>query len=312
MQRALPVRRSSCEAAGWLRPALQIVCSAALGAAALAAAQQAPPASAPAAAASGFVGQETCAACHVEVVKGFSGNAHVQIAEMRGRQGVTCEGCHGPGKAHVESGGDKSKIFDPATAVAKDVDKTCLSCHAGQHPNFRQASHAKAGVSCIGCHGIHQSKEEKLLKASEPKLCFQCHTDVKPQFSMPFHHRVEEGLVKCNDCHDAHGTFEKANLKSTADQNAICTKCHMEKRGPFVFEHTPVKAEGCTSCHTPHGSQNARLLNMPTIATLCNQCHSGVGAGAVHGMAPGSTTVLPCIDCHTFIHGSNMNAAFFR
>ena len=72
---------------------------------------------------------------------------------------------------------------------------------------------------------------------------------------MPFHHKVNEGLVKCSDCHDVHGTFSNNNLKSTADQNMICTKCHTEMRGPFVYEHAPVKAEGCTGL--PHAARFA-------------------------------------------------------
>jgi predicted CXXCH cytochrome family protein len=66
------------------------------------------------------------------------------------------------------------------------------------------------------------------------------------------------------------------------------------------------------ACHTPHGSQNARLLNMPSINTLCNQCHSRVANATVHGMGAGSDELQPCTGCHTYIHGSNMNAAFLR
>lgn len=259
-----------------------------------------------------FVGSETCATCHDEVSKSFAGNPHTKIALEHGKAGVTCEGCHGPGKAHVDGGGDITKIFDPAKASAKEVTAKCLSCHAGAHPNFDRSPHAKANVGCTSCHNIHGSKEEALLKAPQPALCFQCHNDVKPAFSMPFHHRVNEGLVKCNDCHDVHGTFGNNNVKSTADQNAICTKCHAETRGPWVYEHAAVKAEGCMACHTPHGSQNARLLNMGNINVLCNQCHSPVAAGTVHGMAAGSASATPCIACHTFIHGSNFNEAFLK
>lgn len=260
-----------------------------------------------------FVGSDTCATCHEEVAKGFTSNPHTKMALLHGKNGVTCENCHGAGKAHVDGGGDTSKIFNPAKASAKELDAKCLSCHAGQHANFDRSAHAKANVSCISCHSIHASKEmAHLLKASQPTLCFQCHADQQAQFSMAFHHKVNEGVVSCSDCHDPHGTFNKSNLKSTADQNEICTRCHTETRGPFVFEHTPVKAEGCVSCHTPHGSQNARLLTMPTVATLCNQCHSAVGAGAVHGMGRGSGTVTPCTSCHTMVHGSNASQAFIR
>jgi DmsE family decaheme c-type cytochrome len=260
-----------------------------------------------------YVGAEVCATCHESEAKGFIDNPHSKLALEHGKTGVTCEACHGAGKAHVEGGGDISKIFDPAKATFAEVDQTCLGCHAGAHPNFERSPHAKAGVGCVSCHSVHGGDDkEELLKAAQPMLCFQCHADVKPAFDMPFHHRVNEGLVKCSDCHDVHGTFGNNNLKSTADQNMICTKCHTETRGPFVYEHAAVKAEGCVGCHTPHGSQNARLLNMPQINTLCNQCHSPVAAGTVHSMNAGSSELTPCTSCHTYIHGSNVNPAFLR
>jgi len=286
---------------------------------ACAAAMAAPPAGAKnpnvpakAAAHADFVGSDTCASCHEEVAKGFASNPHTKMALMHGSQGVTCENCHGAGSEHVAGGGDITKIFNPAKHSTKEVDEKCLSCHAGAHPNFDRSPHAKANVGCISCHSIHGSKEETLLKAPQPTLCFQCHADQRSQFNMPFHHKVNEGLVKCSDCHDVHGTFANSNLKSTADQSAVCTKCHTEVRGPFVYEHAPVKAEGCTACHSPHGSQNARLLNMPSINTLCNQCHSRVANGTIHGQGAGSDELEPCTTCHTYIHGSNMNEAFIR
>ncbi len=287
---------------------------------------------------SGYVGSDMCATCHQDVAANFATNPHTRVALMHGKAGITCENCHGPGEAHVEGGGDVTKIFAPAKATPQQIDAKCLSCHAGTHPNFLRSPHAKAGVSCISCHSIHggntqlpgqtaakavlqpveapmaigQDYREALLKAPQPALCYQCHTDVKPAFNMPFHHKVPEGLVKCTDCHNVHGSFLPNNLRSTVDQNMICTKCHMEKRGPFVFEHMAVKAEGCLACHTPHGSQNARLLNMPSINELCLQCHGQVAADTVHGMSLASSDSVPCTSCHTYIHGSNMNAAFLR
>lgn len=291
-----------------------MVCVTALGAPAPQAEPGAKPAAAQAkeAAPGDFVGGDTCATCHDEVAKGFAANPHTKMAQMHGSNGATCENCHGAGKAHVDGGGDVTKIFNPAKASAKDVEAKCLTCHAGAHPNFERSPHARAGVSCIGCHDIHGSKGESLLKAPQPTLCYQCHADQKAQFNMPIHHKVNEGLVKCTDCHDVHGTFLANNVRSTEDSNAVCTKCHTDVRGPFTFEHAPVRAEGCTTCHTPHGTQNPRLLNMPSIATLCNQCHSPLSAGGVHGLDAGSTTVTPCVTCHTFIHGSNASQAFVR
>jgi len=260
-----------------------------------------------------FVGAEVCAACHADVAKKFESNPHIKMALMHGDQGKTCENCHGPGRAHVESGGDPTKILQMTKASPKVVDATCLACHAGVHPNFERSPHARAGVSCTSCHSVHSAAADTtLLKVSQPKLCYQCHADVKPAFDMPFHHKVNEGLLKCSDCHDVHGTFQANNVRSLADQNAICSKCHTETRGPWVFEHAVVKGEGCMACHTPHGSQNPRLLVVANINQLCNQCHSPVSASTVHGMNAGSAERPPCISCHTFIHGSNVNPAFLR
>jgi DmsE family decaheme c-type cytochrome len=260
-----------------------------------------------------YVGSEICATCHADVAKKFESNPHTKMALMHGSSGATCENCHGGGKAHVEGGGDVTKIKQLSKLPPKAVDETCLGCHAGTHPNFERSPHARGGVGCTSCHSVHAGDTEaKLLKAPQPKLCYQCHADQKAQFNMPIHHKVNEGLLKCSDCHDVHGTFLANNLKSTEDQNQICTKCHTDVRGPFAFEHAPVRAEGCVTCHTPHGTQNPRLLNMPSIATLCNQCHSPLSAGGVHGLDAGSTTVTPCVTCHTMIHGSNASEAFIR
>ena len=269
------------------------------------------------AAASEFVGSETCATCHEEVAKGFASNTHSKLALMHNKTGATCESCHGAGKAHVDGGGDITKIFNPAKATAKQVDARCLTCHQGQHANFERSAHGEANVSCISCHSVHHSATpEHLLKVEQPKLCFQCHTDTKPQFNMPFHHKVEEGLVNCTDCHDPHGTFNKKSLRSSAQQDAVCMKCHTETAGPFVYEHAVVKTEGCVSCHSPHGSPNPRMLNRANVNTICLQCHSpspnystGLPIGPAHNQ---NLQYQACTICHASIHGSNTSHIFFN
>ncbi|QMV19893.1 DmsE family decaheme c-type cytochrome [Granulicella sp. 5B5] len=267
-----------------------------------------------------FVGSETCATCHADVANRFSTNPHSRLALMHNGKGATCESCHGPGKAHVDSGGDITKIFRFSQASAQQIDATCLGCHEGAHPDFERSPHGKAGLSCTSCHSVHSfASEASLLKVSQPTLCYTCHTDVKPAFAQPFHHKVDEGLMQCSDCHDPHGTFEDKQLKSTPDQNAVCTKCHTETAGPFVYEHPVIKTEGCTTCHSPHGSPNARLLNVSNINTLCLQCHSGTNMGAFpHAVSPTgpvhnqAAQYVACTNCHTQIHGSNASPQFFK
>jgi DmsE family decaheme c-type cytochrome len=263
----------------------------------------------------GYVGSDACTLCHQDLVNKFSTNPHTKMALMHSGEGVTCENCHGPGKAHIDSGGDVTKIFRFTKATPKEIDAKCLDCHAAAHPNFERSAHGEAKVSCTSCHSVHKFESEAgLLKVPQPKLCYTCHSDVKPAFSMPFHHRIDEGLMNCSDCHDPHGTFQRKQLKVTADQNAVCTKCHTETAGPFAYEHPVVKAEGCTFCHSPHGSPNARLLNVSNVNTMCLQCHSAVlgfggPAGPVHNQA---VQYQACTVCHTQIHGSNASDIFFK
>jgi DmsE family decaheme c-type cytochrome len=270
-----------------------------------------------------FVGSDVCTQCHADLatnIKEFQTNPHSRLSMLHGNQGVTCESCHGPGSQHVDSGGDVTKIFSPATAPSLAVDTMCLTCHGDVHPNFLRSPHAEAGLSCVSCHSNHSAADPvHLLKASQPGLCFQCHTDIKPLFSMPFHHKVTEGLMNCTDCHDTHGALQQKQLQATAEQNMICTKCHMEQTGPFVYEHPVVKTEGCLSCHTPHGSPNSRLLNVSNLNTLCLQCHSATNSAAIpNALSPTgpahnqTATEVACTNCHTQIHGSNASDVFFN
>ncbi len=155
---AVPGKRPGLRACLMLMLGASILCATALGAPAPKG--KTADTQGKAAASSDFVGAETCVTCHDEMGKKFADNPHTKMAQMHGGNGVTCENCHGAGKAHVDGGGDITKIFNPAKASAKEVDAKCLSCHAGAHPDFDRSPHAKANVSCISCHSVHASKEK--------------------------------------------------------------------------------------------------------------------------------------------------------
>ncbi len=267
-------------------------------------------------ASSNFGDPAVCVTCHKEVVKDFANNPHSRHALMHEGEGVTCESCHGSGKAHEEAGA-VSMIFNPATATAKEVDEKCEACHGGNHANFERSSHGKGGVSCIGCHIIHSpGAPNHLLKMEQPELCFRCHSDVKPQFSMPVHHKVEEGLISCTDCHDVHNALGENRLASARWQFMVCTKCHALAAGPFLYKHAAVEAEGCIACHFPHGGPNPKLLVQANLNTICQQCHlpspnppAGMPDVPAHILSAQSPS---CISCHSNIHGSNISDVFLR
>ena len=258
-----------------------------------------------------------CARCHKEVTRSFADKPHVKEHGASRGSSMPCAECHGPGATHIESGGDKSKILNPATAPARQVSNICLKCHAGKHVIFDRSAHARANVSCVRCHSIHASHEYRhLLTTPQPELCFECHDEQRPQFSAISRHKVVEGLILCTDCHEPHGSFGEQHQRSPVQQDMICTKCHTEVAGPFEYEHAIIKTEGCSACHLSHGGPNSHMLNRATVNTICLLCHfpspiSSTGQSLVHGHEV-PTKGQNCIDCHVEIHGSNENPDFLK
>ncbi len=267
-----------------------------------------------------YAGSESCTTCHEDIAKTHDKGPHWKT-DLDNRRGIAyqgCEGCHGPGKEHVESGGDASKIISFKKLSSGDASRRCLDCHqyGEEHSNFLRSQHQLNNVGCLDCHSAHHPKvQARLMKASQPQLCYGCHLEAKAEFLKPSHHRVNEGLVACSNCHNPHGGFLTKQLRATAAQDQVCFTCHAEKAGPFAFEHAPVKTEGCVSCHTPHGSSNPRLLKRSQVNLLCLECHTltvdsaAPAAPSFHNQAQ---KYQACTMCHVAIHGSNSDKDFFR
>jgi DmsE family decaheme c-type cytochrome len=279
---------------------------------------------------SDFAGPEHCRDCHKDEAVQYGKTSHWNVV-LPGKDYVHgCETCHGPAKAHADAiqaaHGD-----DAATAKAlkehplfafqaspAEISARCLTCHAGgpQHMNAINSEHSKNDVSCVSCHSAHHSEtSEFLLKKSQPQLCYTCHLQQKAQFAMPFHHRVNEGLVQCSDCHNVHGTVKPKQVRTSSTQDAVCFKCHTDKQGPFVYEHAPVKIDGCQSCHLTHGGPNPHMLKVSNVNLLCLQCHTtstfspAPGAPSFHNQA---SFFQSCVLCHSQVHGSNFDATLFK
>ena len=263
---------------------------------------------------------DACKTCHEELYTGWEKSPHWKTTlEKAGDPAkMGCQGCHGPAAAHVEDPSNKTELFIFKDHSAKEINARCMSCHAGgtQHMNAINSVHAQNGVSCTDCHSPHHAEtKESLLSKPETQLCFTCHLAQKGQFNMPFRHRVLEGLIRCNDCHNPHGTVLPKQERMSPEQSAVCFKCHAGIQGPFVFEHDPVKAEGCSSCHVPHGGPNQHMLRYSTVNLLCFTCHTNStfsGATSAPSFHNQATKFQACTLCHTKIHGSNFSNVFFK
>ena len=267
--------------------------------------------------ATGYVGEETCLTCHEDQKKGYHGSPHGRAAEpahARGEQ-QGCESCHGPGQAHVDGGGDKTKIKNPATMTLRDANATCLSCHnRSTHDNLgrRQARLAQRRLR----HLPQRARAEVREGAAEDR-------DGRGDLRAVPPHAGEQGAasrrtcrsaaerrkMECTTCHNPHGSQNVKMLKEGNSINEACATCHAEKRGPFLWDHQ-VTRESCTTCHDAHGSNNERML-VAKEPMLCQRCHvSSRHPATIYDQTQvnaRSNRVIgrSCTQCHSQIHGSN-------
>ena len=228
-----------------------------------------------------YIGSKECEQCHEELYRGFQSADHARlIAPGPNALEAGCESCHGPCSLHSDSGGE---VKPPYSFTAGRPQP------AGTLPRL----------------------DETPARARE-NVCYQCHNDVRGQFNLPNHHPVPEGKMTCIQCHPPHkGNAYAGGGTALLSLNEVCFECHANKRGPFTFEHEALR-EGCTTCHSPHGSINVKML-AERNANLCLKCHfQQIKGGAIligghdHTLSLQQGTCWSA-GCHEAIHGSRVN-----
>lgn len=261
----------------------------------------------------GYVGSEECIACHDGYQEALAKTPHGKSGFARlGQHG--CETCHGPGGLHVE---DPTVVENQPLILARtpaEQNAVCLQCHDGGTQFFWLGSkHESRDLTCTTCHGVHEweSEVKQLKKAQVRDQCYTCHKDIRAQTWKRSHHPIREGKISCTDCHNPHGAQSDKMVYATSI-NEQCYSCHAEKRGPFLWDHAPVR-EDCTSCHSPHGSNHLKLQKT-SVPYICQQCHSNTRhPGTLYDrtrLADGTNPAnrefsRACLNCHSQIHGSN-------
>jgi len=267
------------------------------------------------------IGSKACQTCHAPLIAEFKKTLMGKIGETpKGRGKFECENCHGPGSAHVKAGGGRGVggilsfgADDPRSADEKNG--LCLACHQKGERNYWAGSvHQTRGLACVNCHTVMKNvgRKHNLKTKVEAETCYQCHKIQRAQMQYSSHMPIREGKLTCTNCHNPHGSITDKLIRE-ASVNDNCYKCHAEKRGPFTWEHAPVR-ENCLNCHTPHGSNYENLL-VVARPRLCNECHTVVHSPTTGGFgAPITAYVLgrACGNCHSNIHGSNArNGQYF-
>jgi DmsE family decaheme c-type cytochrome len=294
-------------------------------------------------AAAEYMTSGVCQGCHEDIFNAFmKKNAHriVETDAGRGWAEKACESCHGPGSKHAESMAAED-ILNPAKMQPGASNRVCLTCHLNQPTQVGRimSGHSRNQVRCSTCHPIHEAATQvqgkRLLpgsvqanvspeSAARTASCIQCHSDVWAQFMRPYRHKLPEGAMTCTDCHNPHGGTNRSMWQNASMREPGCFQCHGNIRGPFTFEHAPVRVEGCSTCHQPHGSANPRMLTRSEVRFQCLECHSNIGstAGAAESNALGgvppafhdlrSPRFRNCTTCHIKIHGSYIDRGLTR
>ncbi len=267
-----------------------------------------------------YVGGDKCKSCHQAIKGSFAHTKHALAFERNPGnklEAKNCESCHGPGSSHTTNPMAKNTLvnFQQDSGLPKEiVNGQCLQCHdGGERLHWEGSIHSSNELMCSDCHNPMAKFSRKGLqgKASINETCISCHDKQEAEFKKRSHMPLLEGKIACVDCHNPHGSATAPLLKGDT-VNQVCYTCHQEKRGPFLFEHTPVK-ENCANCHKPHGSNHEFLLKT-SRPFLCQSCHSHsqhvndlVSKEATTGNPASDARLIgrSCQNCHSQIHGSN-------
>lgn len=109
---------------------------------------------------------------------------------------------------------------------------------------------AYSDVDCLMCH--EQLSKEKVVHPALQMGCPTCHTAIDAK-DIP--HKKTNNITK--------------GLSS--EQPDLCFNCHDKAMFSKKTVH-PALGMGCTACHNPHSTKNAKLLNSEP-PELCYNCH---------------------------------------
>ena len=230
-----------------------------------------------------------CAGCHSTGVDPYK--------QTWNELNVSCEACHGPGKAHSDDP-KIGNIVNPArlpVARSKDI---CNSCHMAGKPKGTEYAWAVGFQPGMDLKKFWQGFEpEKGKKSSEFWENGTAHKNRVQGNTFEQSIMAHEGL-QCTVCHDSHGSRHRAMTIKSAETNALCMSCHgpATKNGPDfknISDHTHHDSlstgSRCIECHMTKTGKNSVAAEARNhtfdfispadtiklgVPNSCNTCHS--------------------------------------
>jgi Flp pilus assembly protein TadD len=173
---------------------------------------------------------------------------------------VSCETCHGPGKAHVEWAEEAKRLGIPASGHHRllvdfkagdsryEVD-VCAPCHSRRH---RVSAEDRTGRPFLDDFMPVTLRED--LYHADGQVLEEVYV-----YGSFLQSRMYHRGVRCSDCHNSH------SLKLLGEGNVICLRCHQEQPDPRFptlarksydtpehhFHPAGKPGTECVDCHMP-------------------------------------------------------------
>lgn len=203
-----------------------------------------------------------CMSCHDPHTSPPSSTAMLKRSQHAPFEGRQCDACHEAGATSIR--GDRA---------------LCGQCHdetvaaIGKMPVVHAAMADSA--ACMTCHSPHVGDTKALLRKSGFSVCMDCHETIN--LTAPVVHAPAR--EDCANCHTPHGG-DDPSLLVEKDAMALCQRCHEDATKthfhPMGDNTKDEKNRGmivCTSCHSPHNSEQKALLLGDPGRGLCVRCH---------------------------------------
>jgi len=163
-------------------------------------------------------------------------------------EGIDCQRCHGPGRAHVEAASlpgakkesARAAIVNPAKLPFDRSFEVCMQCHLETTSSPLPNSLVRFGRGAFA-HDVGKPLDQFVLHfdhGNGRQDKFEIVSSVyRLRQSACF---VKSGKLQCTTCHDPH----RPAREDTARVQKACTQCHAGS-----LEHAQNK--NCASCHMP-------------------------------------------------------------
>lgn len=277
-------------------------------------------------------GNALCYGCHKEMGEKVP---KVKFAHNPVTKG--CTNCHDP---HAST--------KAAFLLKEGVPSLCVGCHKTTTPTFakQHMNYPVGKADCTSCHATHGSDTAGMLhdtvhRPVATKMCSQCHEEAGSPNSLRTkragydlcrgchinlineaynRNRLHYPMVAgkgCLVCHSPHASPEKGLLKGPMAK--VCGNCHsdtIDRQEKAKAKHKPVQEGKCTSCHSPHASNQALLFPQDNVIDLCGSCHDWqkhvthpIGGKIIDPRNKNLT--VQCLSCHQS-HGTDYKYMLFQ